>query len=158
MGEASGITVDRTDLLQTQRQNRVGMDIGQHDKALLHQDFTCLEGPDRIGQQILGVGDDLHLDPVGKPHRPRHPGGSNRLVRRPRSPPYWQDMVALPVDLIQDGAFGAFRSIRRSATVTISQPDASSAAFISSALRYLPVPSIRRDRKVFPRSPRDPPS
>src|ERR1044071_4664828 len=46
--------------------------------------------------------------------------------------------------------FGASRSIRRSATVTISHPEASSAAFISSALRYLPVPSIRRDVKIFP--------
>src|ERR1051325_7234576 len=46
--------------------------------------------------------------------------------------------------------FGASRSIRRSATVTISHPDASRAAFISSALRYLPVPSMRRDAKVLP--------
>src|SRR4051812_23935 len=46
--------------------------------------------------------------------------------------------------------FGASRSMRRSATVTISHPEASSAAFISSALRYLPVPSIRRDVKILP--------
>src|ERR1043165_1071326 len=46
--------------------------------------------------------------------------------------------------------FGASRSIRRKATATISHPEASSAAFISSALRYLPVPSIRREVKIFP--------
>src|SRR6185436_12309582 len=46
--------------------------------------------------------------------------------------------------------FGASRSIRRSATVTISHPEASRAAFISSALRYLPVPSIRREVKILP--------
>src|SRR5947208_2458681 len=46
--------------------------------------------------------------------------------------------------------FGASRSMRRSATVTISHPEASSAAFISSALRYLPVPSISRDVKILP--------
>src|ERR1041385_2380853 len=46
--------------------------------------------------------------------------------------------------------FGASRSRRRSATVTISHPDASSAAFISLALRDLPVPSIRREVKIFP--------
>src|SRR4051794_32781030 len=46
--------------------------------------------------------------------------------------------------------FGASRSMRRSATVTISHPEASRAAFISSALRYLPVPSIRREAKVLP--------
>src|SRR5437764_701597 len=45
--------------------------------------------------------------------------------------------------------FGASRSMRRSATVTISHPEASSAAFISSALRYLPVPSISRDVKTL---------
>src|SRR6266702_4083792 len=45
--------------------------------------------------------------------------------------------------------FGASRSMRRSATVTISHPEASSAAFISSALRYLPVPSISREVKTL---------
>src|SRR5438034_11110492 len=45
---------------------------------------------------------------------------------------------------------GASRSMRRSATVTISQPEAASAALVSSALRYLPVPSINRERKLRP--------
>src|SRR5262245_40829427 len=45
--------------------------------------------------------------------------------------------------------FGASRSMRRSATVTISHPEASRAAFISSALLYFPVPSIRRDVKTL---------
>src|SRR5690606_35094401 len=39
---------------------------------------------------------------------------------------------------------------RRTATVTTSAPEASMASIISSLLRYLPVPTISRDRKVLP--------
>src|SRR4030088_337302 len=46
--------------------------------------------------------------------------------------------------------FGPSRSIRRRATVTSSVPDASSAASISSSVRYLPVPRNRRERRDTP--------
>src|SRR5262245_51099498 len=39
----------------------------------------------------------------------------------------------------------SFKLTRRSATVTISAPDAISAAFVCSTSRYLPVPTIRRE-------------
>ncbi len=39
---------------------------------------------------------------------------------------------------------------RRTATVTISAPDASSAAAFCAKLLYLPVPTMRRDVKVRP--------
>ena len=39
---------------------------------------------------------------------------------------------------------------RRTATVTISAPEASTAAAFSSKLLYLPVPTIRREVKVRP--------
>ena len=39
---------------------------------------------------------------------------------------------------------------RRTATVTISAPDASTAAAFSSKLLYLPVPTISRELKVRP--------
>ena len=42
------------------------------------------------------------------------------------------------------------RSTRRTATVTISAPDASMARTISSLLRYFPVPTMRRERKLRP--------
>src|SRR5258705_100392 len=42
----------------------------------------------------------------------------------------------------------ADRSSRRTATVTISAPDASWHFFITSKLEYFPVPMINRDRKV----------
>src|SRR4051812_23733350 len=48
---------------------------------------------------------------------------------------------------------GWFRSeifTRRTATVTISAPDASTAAAFSSKLLYLPVPTISREAKVRP--------
>ena len=44
------------------------------------------------------------------------------------------------------------RSTRRSATVTISAPDASSASRVSSSEAYLPVPTMMRDVKVRPPS------
>src|SRR5688572_18940615 len=42
------------------------------------------------------------------------------------------------------------RSTRRSATVTISAPDAASAARVSSSEAYLPVPTMMRDESVRP--------
>src|SRR5712692_3636582 len=45
---------------------------------------------------------------------------------------------------------GSSRSRRRSATVTTSHPDASSAASIVSLSAYLPVPRKRRDRSSMP--------
>src|SRR6185369_9547324 len=48
------------------------------------------------------------------------------------------------------GSFGLEMFTRRTATVTISAPDASTAAAFSSRLLYLPVPTISRDVKVRP--------
>src|SRR5579875_395628 len=45
---------------------------------------------------------------------------------------------------------GSSRSSRRSATVTSPQPEASRAASISSSLRYVPVPTKRRERSSVP--------
>jgi hypothetical protein len=44
----------------------------------------------------------------------------------------------------------ASKSTRRTATVTISQPEASSASRITGNDGYFPVPVIRRDRKARP--------
>src|SRR4029079_18168620 len=48
------------------------------------------------------------------------------------------------------GWFGSEMFTRRTATVTISAPDASTAAAFSSRFLYLPVPTIRREVKVRP--------
>src|SRR4051794_17814375 len=40
--------------------------------------------------------------------------------------------------------------MRRSATVTISAPDAVSAFFVSSSSLYFPVPTIKRERQLLP--------
>src|SRR5687768_12920469 len=48
------------------------------------------------------------------------------------------------------GCFGSAMLTRRTATVTISAPDASTAAAFSSKLLYLPVPTISREVKVRP--------
>src|SRR5215212_9768672 len=42
------------------------------------------------------------------------------------------------------------KGTRRTATVTISAPEARCAAFISAKLRYFPVPTISRDEKTRP--------
>src|SRR6202051_488520 len=47
------------------------------------------------------------------------------------------------------------RLTRRTATVTTSAPDAAWQRAISGKLRYLPVPIIRRERKVRPDMVRD---
>src|SRR2546423_317399 len=43
-----------------------------------------------------------------------------------------------------------FISMRRSATVTISAPDAVSASRVSSSSLYFPVPTISRERQLLP--------
>ncbi len=43
-----------------------------------------------------------------------------------------------------------FRSTRRTATVTTSAPEAAIASVISGLVRYFPVPTMRRERKVWP--------
>ena len=48
------------------------------------------------------------------------------------------------------GAFGSLTLTRRTATVTISAPDASTAAAFCAKSLYLPVPTISRERKVRP--------
>src|SRR5262245_54109981 len=48
------------------------------------------------------------------------------------------------------GWLGSEILTRRTATVTISAPDASTAAAFSSRLLYLPVPTISRELKVRP--------
>src|SRR6266851_1304184 len=50
--------------------------------------------------------------------------------------------------------FGSSRSRRRSATVTSSEPDASSAASIDSSVGYLPVPMKSRERRWTPATTR----
>src|SRR5436190_23494119 len=45
---------------------------------------------------------------------------------------------------------GASKSIRRTATVTISAPEATTASRILAKLSYFPVPRIRRDPKLRP--------
>src|SRR3954469_25094283 len=48
------------------------------------------------------------------------------------------------------GCDGSERFTRRTATVTISAPDASIARAVSSKSLYLPVPTRRRERKRLP--------
>ncbi len=48
------------------------------------------------------------------------------------------------------GALGSLTFTRRTATVMISAPEASSAAAFCAKSLYLPVPTISRDRKVRP--------
>src|SRR5260221_12736757 len=53
-----------------------------------------------------------------------------------------------PIQCRSDSAPFAFRSTRRTATVTICVPAASCAAFITACDEYLPVPTASRDEKV----------
>ena len=51
---------------------------------------------------------------------------------------------------LADRVLGPIGVRRRTATVTMSAPDAAWARAISWKLRYLPVPTIRRERKARP--------
>ena len=52
--------------------------------------------------------------------------------------------------MFANGSFLPLKSARRKATVTISAPLASSASRMTSGEENLPVPRIRRERKVRP--------
>ena len=57
--------------------------------------------------------------------------------------------IALAIDVVEERLLmRSVRFTRRTATVTISVPDAACASAITACDGYLPVPTIRRDRKV----------
>ena len=58
--------------------------------------------------------------------------------------------MTINVTAVNDAAPVADKSTRRTATVTISVPDASCAAFITWNEGYLPVPTTSREENVRP--------
>src|SRR5260370_23552119 len=58
--------------------------------------------------------------------------------------------MAYPLSASSKLGCPGFSSIRRSATVTISAPDAASARRVSSSSLYFPVPTISRERQLLP--------
>ena len=120
-------------LFEVLREHRVGVDVRQHDEAFGDERLGGLERGDRVGQQVLRVGDHLELHPVGAGDRAAEPGREQRFLDGLAAGGVRQHGVALPVDVVESVLlFGLSRSRRRMATVTSSVPDASIAATISS--------------------------
>ena len=62
-GRTQGHDGGCADILQATSQDGVGIDIGEHGEAFLHEDLRGGKGFDGIGQEVVGVGVDLQFDP-----------------------------------------------------------------------------------------------
>ncbi|MPM55744.1 hypothetical protein SDC9_102541 [bioreactor metagenome] len=54
----------RPGLFQPSGQHRIGADVGQYHQSAPGEEFDRLQGFDRVGQQITGVGMNFKLDPA----------------------------------------------------------------------------------------------
>ena len=102
IGEPSGITVARSDILQSFRQNRIGVDVGQHGETFLHEHFRRRQRFDRIGQQIARIGMNLELDPVRQSGGDGEPREAHRIGGVARAARVRQKQKTFRVDKIED--------------------------------------------------------
>ena len=84
--------------------DRIGVDIGQHGEALLHQNFGRPQGADRVGQQVAGIRDHLEFHErvvllAGQLGQlPAEAGHPHRLLRGGTAGGVGQHPDALPVN------------------------------------------------------------
>ena len=90
------------DILQAAGENRVGVDVGKNNEALLHEDFGGGEGFDGIGQEVVGVGVDLEFHPFRKPGRGGEAGEADGLVGIHCATGVRQKEVFFGIDEIED--------------------------------------------------------
>ena len=124
--------------------DRVVAGIDHDVEAVPDQHFGGLEGLDHIGKQRLLIGQHFQLDQfVAVEELTGQAAGTHCVLGGETAGGVRQDGVALGADHI-----GRSRPwpilVRRTATVTISAPEASIATRVSSRSLYLPVPT-RRD-------------
>ena len=137
-------------LLEPAGEDRVVVGVGQDREAVGDQRLGGVEQLDRVGQQRAVVADHLELDPVGLERLAGELRGADGVAR---------GVAAGRVGQARRGRAGRSRratepcavgSTRRSATVTISAPEARSAASICSSERKPPVPTISREPSSRP--------
>ena len=83
-------------------QHRVGVNVGQDHEPTLGQRFGGGQGFDGIGHQVLGIGMDFQLEPVGLQSLARKLGGQNGLVAVAHARGIGQQLVALGFEVGKD--------------------------------------------------------
>ena len=138
----------RANVLQSFRQHRIGIDVGQDGESFLHQNLRGRERLDRIGQQIARVGMNLELDPRWQSGAGGEPRESHRVIGIAGAAGVRQQekfFGSMKSRMFANGSCLPERSARRSATVTISVPLAMSASRIASFEENFPVPTSNRE-------------
>ena len=150
---ARGITA-AAPALQLAARDRVVARVGEDDEALFHQPAVASTSAALSGKSVRSS-----PMPPASPTRTAPPRGraalADRLVRRVAAGRVGQQHVAVGVDVLEDRLLrlvhGTARQLHaRTATVTITAPEASCAATITSGEGYLPVPTMRREGNVRP--------
>ena len=131
-------------------ENDVVGGVGQDGEAFLDEDAGGFDGGLDVGVEGGLVADDLDLDPVGEADLAAKARGADGFLGGVAAGGVGQEEVALRVDEVEQGFLERSRLTRRTATVTISAPEASMAAAVSGPSLYLPVPTMRRERKRRP--------
>ena len=137
IGAASGITAAQPASSSCLQVIGSSEQYGRTDEALLDQHARGLERRLVVGEERL-VADDLELDELGHAELAREPRACAPPRRRCSSRRCSAAARTPSSDRSRAAKVGpGFRSTRRSATVTISAPDAASAARVSSTILVL---------------------
>ena len=141
----------RAGIDQTLGDDDVVRGIGQHGEAFLHQHAGGFDRGLHVGKQRGLIADDLDLHPV-RTARLRAPDVRCEWLRRRCSSRRCWAAESICCGSMKSSSDSLLRSrfTRRTATVTISAPEASMARAVSCPERYFPVPTIRRERNCLP--------
>ena len=142
----------RAGFLQLLRGDRIVDAIDHRLEAFIGQHLGRAQRFAHVRIERLGLAQHLQLDQVPAARLARQPQRADRLLGGEAAGGVGQVGDLLRIDIIRpaSAASGSLILTRRTATVTISAPDASTAAAFCSKSLYFPVPTISREVKVRP--------
>ena len=138
-------------VLELAAHHRIVVGVGQHDEAFLDQ----RRASPRAAPRCRGTASSRRRSPRASPSStcpprgPAAPCGSRRPRCSSRGVGQQEDLRRCRCSRAATPSC-AMMFTRRTATVTMSAPDASCAACMIACDGYLPVPTIRREEKVRP--------
>src|SRR5438094_251338 len=92
----------RAYVLQSFRQNRIGVDVRKNSETLFHQNFRSRQCLNRIGKQIARVRMNLELDPLWQACAYGQPRETHRLLRVARAARIWQEEKTFRIDKVEN--------------------------------------------------------
>lgn len=94
------------DFLKAFGEHRIGIDVGEHGESLFDEDFSGLEGFDRVGEQVGGVGVDFELHPFGESGGGGEAGQADGFLSIDRSTGVGEDQELLGIDKFENVGVG----------------------------------------------------